>query len=557
MDVSARDRVLSRWELLKRERSSWMGQWNDISRYMQPRAGRFLNSTGATGNENKGERRDGSILDNTATNALKTLGSGLHAGMSSPSTPWFRLATSDAKLDEAASVKAWLHETEELMRMVLAKSNTYRSLHGCYEELGAFGTCATVITEDFSNVVNHHPLTVGEYAVATDHQRRVNTLYREFQMTAEQCVGQFGYANCSQSTRNLYDSRLYDQWVPVVHAIEPRHERDVTSRASKNMPWRSIYLEPGGNGVLRESGFKEFPALVARWTTYGGDVYGSSPAMQALGDTKQLQQQQKRKSQAIDYMTMPPLQAPAMLKNQQSNLLPGGLTFVDAVGAQQAVRSMFDVNLNLQHLLLDIQDVRQRIDRAFHVDLFRMLDAMNGRDPRMTATEVMARQQEKMLMLGPVLERLHGEMLSPLVETTFAYMVEANIVPPAPPELQGRQLNVEFISALAQAQRSAAVGAVDRFVMSLGQIASVKPDVLDKFDSDHWADFYSDRLGVPPQMVVAGEQVALIRQQRAQQQAAMVQAQMAEQAAGAAAKLGSVKTNEPNALTDVAQAVAQ
>lgn len=93
--------------------------------------------------------------------------------------------------------------------------------------------------------------------------------------------------------------------------------------------------------------------------------------------------------------------------------------------------------------------------------------------------------------------------------------------------------------------------------MSLGQIASVKPDVLDKFDSDHWADFYSDRLGVPPQMVVAGEQVALIRQQRAQQQAAMVQAQMAEQAAGAAAKLGSVKTNEPNALTDVAQAVAQ
>ena len=552
LDATARTRILRRNEALKSERSSWVPHWQEIVRYMKPRAGQALQSAEA----NRGERKDQSIIDNTGVLALSTLGSGLHAGMTSPGNPWFRLTTSDPKLDESASVKQWLHDVEELMRMVMARSNTYRALHTCYEELGAFGTCATVVQPDFGAVLSHHPLTVGEYTIGSGNGQTVDTLYREFSMTVEQMVRRFGHAACSQAVRRLHDEGRYDAWVPVVHAIEPRHDRDTRKRDARHMAWRSVYLEPGAEGdkVLSESGYQEFPALCARWRTYGSDIYGASPAMDALGDVKQLQQQQRRKSQAIDYMTLPPLQAPTMLKNQRGNMLPVGITFVDQPGTQQAVRSLFDVSLNLQHLLLDLQDVRQRINSALFVDLFMMIAQRRADDPTMTATEILARQQEKMLMLGPVLERLHGEMLSPLVEVTFARMVEAGIVPPAPPDLQGRNLNVEFVSALAQAQRATATGSVDRYVMALGQIAAVKPDVLDKLDADQWADYYADRLGVPPQIVVAGEQVALIRQQRAQQQAAMQQAAMAEQAAGAAAKLGGVDTSKPNALTDLAQA---
>lgn len=277
--TDTRARVLQRWEALKSERSSWLGTWRDIARHVQPRAGRLLNSA----QENRGDRRDELILDNTATNALRTLGSGLMAGMTSPARPWFQLTTSDPELDEAAGVKRWLRDVQELMQMVFRRSNTYQALHGCYEELGAFGTCASVVVDDFDTVLLHHPLTVGEYAVATDQNHTVNTLYRELQLTAEQCVSQFGYANCSQAVRNLYDNRNYDAWVPVVHAIEPRHQRDVRKRDAQNMAWRSVYLEPGGHGLLRESGFRAFPALVARWQTYGSDIYGGSPAMQALG----------------------------------------------------------------------------------------------------------------------------------------------------------------------------------------------------------------------------------------------------------------------------------
>ena len=157
-------------------------------------------------------------------------------------------------------------------------------------------------------------------------------------------------------------------------------------------------------------------------------------------------------------------------------------------------------------------------------------------------------------MIGPVLERLHDEMLSPLIEMAFSRMVEAGILPPPPQELQGRELNVEFVSVLAQAQRAVATSSVDRFVMSLGQIAQMKPDVLDKLDADMWADKYADMLGVDPELVVSGEQVVLVRQQRAQAQQAAQEAAMAEQAAGAAAKLGGVNTSQPNALTDVMSA---
>lgn len=545
-----RTRVLRRWQALKSERASWEPQWRDIARYMQPRAGRALSSPNET---NRGERHDQSILDNTAVLALGTLGSGLHAGMTSPGNPWFRLTTSDPNLDESGNVKQWLHDVEELMRMVFQRSNTYRALHTCYEELGAFGTCVTVVQDNFDAVVEHHPLTVGEYAVGSGNGQTVDTLYREFSMTVEQMVRRFGRDRCSQTVRGMYDQGNLDPWVPVVHAIEPRHERDPKKRDAQNMAWRSVYLEPGGDQVLRESGYNEFPALAARWRTYGQDIYGSSPAMDALGDAKQLQLQQKRKGQAIDYMTLPPLQAPTSMKAQQHKMLPGGLVYVDAVGPQQAIRSLFDVRLDLSHLLVDIQDVRRRIDSALFVDLFMMIAQRQASDPTMTATEILARQQEKMLLLGPVLERLHGEMLGPLVEVTFARMVGAGILPPAPPELHGRQLQVEFVSALAQAQRAAAVGGADRFVMALGQLAAVKPEVMDKLDQDAYADYIADRLGVPPQIVVPGKRVALIRQQRAQQEAAMQQAAMAEQAAGAAAKLGGVNTGQPNALTDLLQ----
>lgn len=549
MAETNRAKMMRRWSALHNERSSWMSHWREISDNLLPRSGRFFLS-----DRNKGDKRHNNIYDSTGTRSLRVLAAGLMAGMTSPARPWFRLTTSDPDLDESAAVKQWLKDVRLQMMMVFQRSNTYRALHSMYEELGAFGTASSVIVPNFDTVIHHHPLTVGQYCIAEGVDGRVNTLYRELSMSVVQMVREFGYKNCSKTVRNMYDRGNLDQFIPLYHAIEPRADRDLSKKDNLNMPFRSCYFEQGGNeeDTLRESGFREFIGICPRWSVSGGDIYGNSPAMEALGDIKQLQHEQLRKAQAIDYQTKPPLQAPTSAKAMGVNTLPGGLTYVDAANPTGGIRTAFEVNLNLQYLREDIMDVRDRIRAAFHADMFLML--ANNTTGQMTATEVAERHEEKLLMLGPVLERLHNEMLSPLIEMTFTRMVEAGAVPPPPEELQGMDLSVEFVSMLAQAQRAVATNSIDRFVGNLGAVAGIKPDVLDKFDADKWADTYADALGVDPDLIVPGEQVALIRQARAQQAAQQQQAEQAAMAADAASKLGRVNTSQPNLLTDATEA---
>lgn len=547
--LTLRQKLLLRLGSLTTERASWIAHWQDISDYLLPRNGRFFRQ-----DRNRGEKRHNNIYDSTATRALRTLAAGMMSGMTSPARPWFRLTTSDPQLDESAAVKQWLADTTRIMQMIFAKSNTYRALHGMYEELGSFGTASSIVLPDFQNVIHHNTLTAGEYAISTDHRGYVNTLYREFEMTVEQVVGQFGREACSITVRNLYDRNSLDAWVPVVQAIEPRAVRDPSKRDARNMAFASNYLEYGSNQdqFLRESGFKQFPALCPRWAVAGGDIYGNSPAMEALGDIKQLQHEQLRKAQGIDYQTKPPLQVPTNLKNVGVNSLPGGINYVDMAAPNAGIKTAWEVNLRLDYLLADIQDVRERIKASFYADLFLML--ASNTNPNMTATEVAERHEEKLLMLGPVLERLHNEILTPKIEMTFQRMVEANILPTPPQEMQGRELNVEFVSMLAQAQRAIATNSIDRYVGNLGVVAGIKPEVLDKFDADHWADVYADMLGIDPELIVPGDKVALIRQQRAQAAQAQAQAEQMAQGAQTVKNLAAANTGGQNALTDVTRA---
>ena len=544
-----RPKYFTRWGYLKTERASWFAHWQEISTRLLPRAGRFF-----VQDRNKGNKRHNQIYDSTATQALSILSAGMMSGMTSPARPWFRLTTGDDDLDAYQPVKVWLDQVSRLMLKIFQSSNTYRALHSMYEELGSFGTAASIMVPDFQSVIHHHPLTAGEYAITTDWRGDVTTLYREFQKTVGQIVKAFGYKACSPTVQNLYDRGNLEAWVTLIHAIEPRADRDPSKNDPQNMAWKSVYFEIGGNQqhCLRESGFRRFPALVPRWVVRGGDIYGESPAMTALGDINQLQHEQLRKAQGIDYKTKPPLQAPTSMKNRDVEMLPGGISYVDMANPHGGIRTAFEATIDLSHLMADIQDVRERIRSCFFADLFLML--ANQTDTRMTATEVAERHEEKLLMLGPVLERLQNELLDPLIENTFDAIVEAGIAPPPPEELQGRPLNVDLIGMLAQAQRAVATNSIDRFVGNLGAVAQFKPEVLDRFNTDRWVEIYSDSLGLDPQIIIPADQAQAIREQRAQAQAQAQQAALAEQQASTAQKLASAKTDQPNALTDATRA---
>lgn len=548
MAETDRARFQNRFATLKTERSDWDSHWRDLSEYFLPRTGRFF-----TSEVNRGTKRWNSIYDSTGTQSLRTLSAGMMSGMSSPARPWFRLAIPDTDLMEHSSVKIWLNEVTKRMREVFSSSNTYRSLSTLYEELGLFGTCSSIVVPDFKNVIRHYPLTAGEYALATDNRREVCTLFREWDMTVAQVVREFGLDNCSMTVQNLYKNggKGLDSWITIIHGIEPRYDRDPSKRDNHNMPWASIYFEQGcdNDKLLRESGFKDFPVIAPRWSTTGNDVYGYSPAMEALGDVKQLQHQQLRKAEAIDYKTKPPIILPTALANQQINRFPGGVSFGDLPNGGASVQSLYNVNLDLSHLLNDIQDVRERINGAFFADLFRMLanDTRSGT----TATEIAERHEEKLLMLGPVLERLHNEMLDPMIDVCFNHLLEGGLLPPPPEELQGMELNVQYVSTLAQAQRAVGVSSVDRLLGTVGALAGIKPSVVDKLDADQIVDAYADMLGVDPSLIVADDKVAIIRQQNAQAAQAQQMMENMPAMAGAAKSVSDINLTEDNALSNV------
>ena len=539
--LNKRDRVLRRKSALWLARASYDAHWKEIAEYQQPRLGRF-----STSETNQGQKKHTSVIDNTAVRAANTLAAGLMSGISSPARPWFRLAIPDRELMESGPVKEWLHESALTLRRVFAVSNTYRALHMMYLELGLFGTSASVLAPNFERIIHHHPLTAGEYAIALGEDGMANTLMRELRITVGQVVERFGLENCSTRVKTAYQRHAYDDPVDLYHLVQPRHQRDRKAGRvdGRNKRWESLYVEASaseGDQCLEESGYDRFPVLCPRWIVIGTDAYGASPGMEALGDAKQLHHQQLRKGQAIDYQVNPPLTVPERYKGQAMNRLPGGVMYVESTGNTQPIRSAWDVNLRLDHLLEDIMDVRERIRSAYYVDLFLML--ANDTRSNVTATEIAMRHEEKLLMLGPVLERLHNELHEPLIDITFDRCMDTGILPPVPPELEGMHIDVEFISVLAQAQRAVATQGMDRMIGVVGQIATLKPDVLDKFDFDQAIDDYAEAYGINPELVIPDDQVAAVRQQRAQQQQAAMAASMVPPAVDAAATASSIDMN--------------
>jgi hypothetical protein len=550
-DIPLRQRLLRRKGALWAERASWLGDWQDLVEYVAPMAGRFYASDSNKGNKVQRSKR---VYDNTAKGAQTTLAAGLMAGMTSPARPWFRLATSDNKLMDNHEVKKWLKDVEEKMREVFAESNTYRALHQLYGELGAFATGCAILVPDFKNVIHIHTLTIGEYALATDPQGMVNTLVRELRMTVGQMVEQFGYDACSEQVKNLYNNNNLDSWQIINHTICPREDRDVTKKDGKNKKFMSVYYEASSvnntdkGGVLSESGFDSFPALCPRWLVTGADVYGTGPGHDALPDIRQLQHGQLRRAQAIDYQVQPPLQVPATLKAAGVNRLPGGVQYVDSVGSENSIKTMFDVRLDLSALREDIGDMRDRIKQHYFEHLFMMManDTRSG----ITATEVAERHEEKLLMLGPVLERLQNELLDPLIDFTFERLIEAGVLPAPPKALGGLKLGVQYISSLAQAQRAVGLQSIDRLITTVGTIAQAKqdPSAWDKIDIDQVIDQYGDGLGVSPRIVLASEQAQAARDARAKQ---MQQAQAMQQAETAAKTMQSASNINPQNVQDV------
>lgn len=555
------------------ERASFDSHWREISDFLRPRRTRFQIT-----DRNKGDKRNQNIIDSTATFAARTLQSGLHAGLTSPARPWMRLTVTDPDLAEYDPVKLWLDTVTRRLLDIFLRSNLYNALPTLYGDLGMFGTAAMGILEDDEDLLRCYTYPLGSYAMGIDARGRVNVFVREYEMTVRQLVQMFGrseygqtgmpmrrrgdpidWSRFSQTVKNLWTKGEHDQAVPVTWVVGPNEDYDDNKFGSKYYKFHSCWYENGREGdgeFLRRSGFREFPIVGPRWeVTSSEDTYGEDcPGMMALGDVKSLQIMRKRKAQAVDKALNPSLQGPSSLRTQKVSLLPGDITYVDARDQTTGLRPIHEVRLEgIGELSVDIQDVRYLIRRSFFEDLFLMLSQNDrtGSQP-FTAREVDERHEEKLLALGPVVERSNEELHSPLVDRGFAMLQRAGGMPPPPPELRDMDLKVEFISVLSQAQKAVGwVGQQRWLELATGLMQAGFPEARHKVRPFQVMDSAADMLGVDPRIVRPDDEAQELVDQDARAAAAAQQAEQLKTVAQAGQMLGKTPMEGNTALSAV------
>ena len=524
---------------------SWMSHGKELSDYIMPFLGKNLNSENNSTEKNDGRKKHQEIINSVPKQAIRTCAAGIQGGLTSPSRPWFQLALPDEEMSEVESIRDWLHDVRNILLGVFSSSNFYSQMHALNYELCLFGTGVMIIEEDMETIARFKTLTYGEYVLQLDSKGRPAQLFRLFSMTADQLCEMFGDENLTETIKNALLNGDSKTRFDVVHVIEKNQEKKQDKGDHRGMDWKSAYFplvcDCGGNTIFRESGYRTCPFVAPRWQVIADNTYGYSPAMEALGDIKQLQKLERDKLMAIAKGVNPAMNAPTSMRGKAANTLPGGITYIDVQQGQQGFTESHQVRLNIADVRAEIAAVETRIKETFFNNLF-LASLAETKD--MTAREVSERAQEKMMALGPILENLMSDSLDTIIDRVYSICDQnLKLLPPTPKEMPaGVPIDIKYISLLAQAQKMVGNSSLEQLLMMIGQMAQMSPDVLHKFNADEFIDQYASALGVPPKIINSDEEVAKVREKQQAQMQMQQMAQMAPQMAGAVKDLGQTPT---------------
>lgn len=514
-----------RKKAMKDAQTDWMTDWRLVSEYVDPSRGRFYGE-----NDNRPRKRNrAKVINSTATEVLRTMAAGMMSHMTPKAQPWFRVTTPDPMMAEQFAVRVWLDDVASRIRDALASSNFYKAMPVVYTEDGLFGTAPLLILEDPREVVRFYSLTAGTYAVGLDDQQRVDSLWRRYMKTARQLEQRYGSEKLPATVRESLPQNGDRQfWVESL--IEPNPDErpgigPLGLQAPQYRPYREVVWIDGCNegesGVLDVGGHYESPHVVARWNPVAEDVYSTSPAIDCLGDIKQLQYLEGEKLRVMEQMSDPTLGAPESLRRSGGGKLrKGGMIYLPQDSTNANVAPVYTPDARgLQQIREEIATIEQRIQRSFFYQLFLMLDSVGDQSGR-TAYEWAARREEKASVLGPTLESITDEVLDPVIVRVFRLLERAGRIPEPPQVLAAMPLKIEYTSVLAQAAKAAAVGSIERTVQFVAGVAQStgNPSVMDKLDTDQVIDEFNAAVGGPASMIRGDDAVANIRADRAQQQ---------------------------------------
>ena len=528
--------LLSRYERLEGQRQNWETHWQEVADYMQPR------KADVTKKRARGDKRMEQVFDSSPIQAVELLAASLHGMLTNPSTPWFTLRFKDEDIDNEDEAKLWLESSTDAMYTAFNRSNFQQEIFELYHDLITFGTAAMFIEEDNDDIIKFSTRHINEVFIAENDKGRIDTIYRRFNISARAAMQKFG-ESVSADVQGKAKKNPYDE-VEILHAVYPRSEFNPNKKDKANMPFESVYMEYKNGNELSVGGFKEFPFVVPRYLKASNEIYGRSPAMTALPDVKMLNEMCKTTIKAAQKQVDPPLLVPDDGFLLPVRTVPGGLNFYRS-GTRDRIEPL-NIGANNPLGLNMEQQRRDSIRAVFYVNQLMMQQG-----PQMTATEVIQRNEEKMRLLGPVLGRLQSELLKPLIDRVFAVLLRNNMLPQAPEFLSGRDVEIEYVSPLAKAQKSTELQSIMRAVEILGSLANVAP-VFDYVNFDNLVKHLADIVGVPQKILKTQSQVNAERQAQAQQQEQMQSMQQLQQVAKAGGDIAPLA----KALPEEARAVA-
>ncbi len=507
-------------ESLKELRRPHDGHFKRLAENFLPQRARFLKSK----NDKSRESENDKIINPRPSFALETMQNGMHTGITSPARPWFKLAPYDPDLEDNVLVKEHFESAEREMKKLLSRSGLYSVLHTLWGDLGLYGHDCAIIEDDFKTGLYGQALVPGEYWIAANSRGMIDTLYREIRMTIKQIVDKFVYKNDSTSkpdwsvvsggVKNLWDQDKISEKIFVRHLIMPRVDRDTRRLDAKNKPIMSVYWEEEkSDKLLGDFGYDINPILASRWDVRGTDTYGTSPAMKTLPAARSLQLKAQDLAEAMKRFNRPPVNVPIELRNSGFSIMPEAVNFM-ADPTRGAVPA-FQVNVPVEQLANDIMQTEQKINEGMYANLFMMIANLDRR--QITAREIDERSDEKLLGLGPVLERQQREKLRPLLNRAYQRVIDLGYVKPLPEEFDNLPTDIDYISTLAQAMKAVATGSIERLFGFAGNLAAVDPNVMDNIDTDIAVKKYADMIGVPDSILRPTDEIGELRQQRAQQ----------------------------------------
>ena len=505
--------IVKRVNQLETERANYASFWQDVAKYVIPRKA-YITRT-----RTSGAKYDYDVYDSTAMQANITLAAGLHSYLTNPNSKWFSLRLQDEEANDNAQVKEWLSDTEDRMYNQLNSSNFNQQIHELYLDLGCFGVACMYEEEDPQDGIRFYSRDIAEIYLCENEREKIDTVYRKFKMSARQAFEKWGEAS-GEVVKNFLEKKEPDKTVDFIHCVKPRYERDVNKDDSSNMAFESTYIEVSKKHLIAQGGYREFPYFTPRFNKNSGEVWGSSPAMVLYSDIKMLNEMVKVLIRSAQKKVDPPLVLPHDGYLLPLKLAPGALNFRIKGTADDKIEPLNtegDIGIGLE-IISTWQSI---VKKGYFVDLFLLLADPARKD--MTATEVMQRVEEKMLILAPVLGRLMNEFLDPLINRTFNILWRSGKLLPPPVEIQNTSYEIEYISPLARAQKLDQMKSINSFLALVSQIAVVAPDVIDNVNPDEVVKDIQDLYGVNPKYVRDEADVKQIREQRAEQQAQMAQ----------------------------------